>query len=563
MQLRSYQHTCLTRMKGNFDHGVEKLLNVLATGCGKTVIAAQVPQWFPCKQNFFIVHTDELAQQAARKFAHINPELRLGVEMGTLYAANQCDIVIASVQTLGRAGSHRIEAFNPALLGSLQIDEAHHAITDGYHRIIEYFGFSGLGGSTGRLLVGYTATPGRSDGVGLARVFDKISYSYSLLEAIRDGWLVNLRGVRVRTGVNLDDVHTSAGDFQQDELALAVNTEGRNRVVVEEWLKNAERRKTLGFTVGIKHAKDLAACFFGQGVRAAAVWGIDPDRQQKLLDHRAGDIAVLLNDSVLTEGYDDPTVQCILLAAPTKSQLRYIQRVGRGTRIPEDIRNMNEALTLGQRISKPDCFVLDFTDASTRHSLASLPSIFGLPKDLNPKGMPISELIDLVEQLREQHPGVDLSGLEDIDSAQTYIERVDLFEVRYPPEVEENSKYQWHRTSTGDYMLLLPARERVTISEDLLGQYKIKGIVNGSEFEDTEKDLPSAFGTADNMLRYLGRNLMAYVRRETSKKGKEPMTPRQKRALSFHFYRQSKTMPDLDGMTVHQASQLLRKFDAA
>ncbi len=546
MSLWPHQEKCLESVFENFDNGVEKLLCVLATGTGKTRIASQVPKRFPTKQNFFIVHTDELAQQAQLSMRLENPDLAVGIEMGQLYAPESCDIIVASPQTLGRDGSTRLERFDPERMGSIQIDEAHHSVAEGYGRILSYFGVGGLGDRTGKLVVGYTATPNRGDGIGLARVFDKIAFTYSMLDAMRDGWLVPLRGFRVRTGTSLDGVSTVAGDFKQNELEKAVNTHQRNGLIVEEWLKYGEGRKTIGFCVDIQHSKDLAEEFRAAGVDAVAVWGTDPDRASKLAWHKAGEITVVLNANVLTEGYDDPTVQCVLLAAPTKSALRYIQRVGRGTRLSD---------------GKADCIVLDFTDQTAKHSLATLPSIFGLPKNLNLKGMSITEAMGIVENARRRNPDTNLDGVEDLDNLHTYVQQVNLMDVKYAPEVEENSQYQWHKNSEGEYVLLLPAHEQVRISENLLGHYTITGKVNGNEFTDEEKTIEAAFGRADDMLRYLGRNLMKFVRREAQGFGKEPITPRQSMAVAYAFRRAGLQVPNTNGWTKHQASSVLRKLE--
>lgn len=563
MGLRPYQTTALDRVREDFNNGIEKLLVIMATGLGKTEVMARIPPMFPRKRSMFLVHTDELCGQMSSKMQLSNPGLRVGVEMGSRSADGNDDIIVASPQTLGRAGSNRLNKFDPADFGALAIDECHHSLADIYGVVTDHFGFGGED-KTGRLLYGTTATPGRGDGQGLARRFDKISYTYGLLEGIRDGWLCGLRGARVRTNVNLDGVSTRDRELNQEELSLAVNIPSRNRLIIEEWLKHGERRKTIAFTVDIAHAKALAETFMAAGVKAAAVWGDDPDRKEKLAAHRRGDLEVLCNSQVLTEGYDDPTVQCVLLAAPTKSQLRYIQRIGRGTRLPAGIDNLHEAIRAGIVLPKVDCLVLDFTDASTRHSLVSLPSIFGLPPKLDMGGRTVMEIFDQFEEAKQRRPETDFSELEDIDQIHSYIERVDLFEVKFAPEVEANSKMQWHRTAAGDYILLLPKQEKVTLTQDLLGQWRIHGVVQGSEFEDTARDLPEAFGTADNMIRYLGRNLLKYVRRDTTNKAlKEPATPAQLNAIKYKLRVMRRDIPDLSDLTKHEASKLLRKLDAA
>jgi hypothetical protein len=429
--------------------------------------------------------------------------------------------------------------------------------------VIRHFGFM-TGLPCGRLLLGLTATPGRADGVGLARIFDKISFSYGMLEAIRDGWLCGLRGVRVRTGTNLDGVSSSDGEFSTRELSLAVNTPERNRLIVEEWLRTGETRKTIGFTVDIQHAKDLAEAFNDAGVKSEAVWGVDPERAEKLKAHKRGDFKVILNAGVLVEGYDDPEVQCVLLARPLRSALRYIQMVGRGTRLPKGIDNLLEAIARGLKLPKTDCLVMDFTDSSSRHSLVTLPSIFGLPPKLDMKGRPVAEIVQEFEEATAQRPETDFSELEDLSQIRSYIERIDLFEVKYAPEVEQNSKMQWHRTAEGDYVLNLPGRDKIALTKDLLGHWRIDGKVQGNEFESAEVELSAAFNTADTYLRYFGKNLMRLVRRESkSKMDKEPATSSQINAIKFNLRRLGRPIPDFTGVTKFEAAKVLNKLQAA
>jgi ATP-dependent helicase IRC3 len=542
---------------------MRKLLAVLATGLGKTVIAAHIPAFFPGKRTLFLVHTDELMAQGFKKMTLCNPGVKVGVEMGSQFASTDDRIIVASVPTLGREGSSRLLAFNPADFGAIIVDECQHSTGDTYERIFSYFGVLGTENPHDLLLLGITATPGRSDGVGLARIFDKVVFNYGLLDGIRDGWLCNARAVRVRTRVNLDSVSCSNREFDKEELSLAINTPERNQLVAEEWLKHAKGLKTLGFVVTIQHGKDLAAEFVRQGVRAAAVWGVDPDREAKIAAHQAGDLEVLLNVNVLTEGYDDPTIQCILLGAPTNSQLRYMQRIGRGTRIPEGVQNLHDARAAGILLTKEEFLLLDYTDACTKHSPVTFPSIFGLPKDLEFRGRPITEVVEEYEQAVHDNPDVDFRELTDLSDIERYVEHVDLFTVKFAPEVESNSIFQWHK-SDGGYILALPRGESITIKQNLLEQWSIHGMINGSEFDDSEKDLETAFHSADNMLRFFGRNLIAYLRRENpSKKGKEPATDRQKRAIVFHCLKSGKAVPSLDRLNNFEASKLLRKLSAA
>ena len=184
-----------------------------------------------------------------------------------------------------------------------------------------------------KLLLGTTATSKRADGKALGEFFNRISFTYGLEQAIKDGWLVDVRGYRVDTETDLDSVSIEAGDFNKTELQDKVNNPERNKRIVEAWMKLAEFRQTVAFCAGVDHAKALAATFKEFGVDAEAIWGDDPDRAQKLADHKAGKTKVLCNYGVLVEGYDDPGISCILHARPTENESLYQQMSGRGTRL--------------------------------------------------------------------------------------------------------------------------------------------------------------------------------------------------------------------------------------
>jgi superfamily II DNA or RNA helicase len=155
-------------------------------------------------------------------------------------------------------------------------------------------------------LLGVTATPKRSDGELLNQVFDRKVYEYYIEDAVREGWLVNLRCWHITTESNLDNVHRLGDDLKLDELAKAVNNPARNKLIVDEWERLAADRPTVVFAVDVKHAKDLAKEFKKRKVKVAAVWGNDPEREEKLEKFDAGKLQVLVNCELLTEGWDWP-----------------------------------------------------------------------------------------------------------------------------------------------------------------------------------------------------------------------------------------------------------------
>lgn len=237
-QLLPPQVEAIECIMSDLSNGLNKLLLVLPTGVGKTVVIAQLPKLFK-RRIMFLVHTDELASQAVATIKAWNLTERVGMEMGDSYASVNDRIVVASVQTLGRQGSSRLAFFKKEDFDVIAIDEAHHATSETYQRIIKHFGLDMGSIITNRLLLGVTATPKRGDGSGLGNVFEKISFQYSILQAVKDGYLVNPIGLRISTNTRLDNVATQAGDLNLQQLSLAVNTPGRNRLIVESWLEHA------------------------------------------------------------------------------------------------------------------------------------------------------------------------------------------------------------------------------------------------------------------------------------------------------------------------------------
>jgi len=439
-----------------------------------------------------IVHREELADQAADKLKRWNPSLRVGVEMGAREASSKDNIIVGSVQTLGRKGSLRLAKFQPKDFGVVVCDKAHHSVADSYKTVFDHFDLRTP--ENKKLLLGVTATPNRADGLALGQVYDEIVYQIPILDAIKQGWLADMRGIKVRTDTTLDNVHTRAGDFAQDELQNAVNTPYRNGLIVQEWLKNASGLQTLAFTVDIAHAQHLAAVFKSYGVSSEAIWGDDPFRAEKLALHREGKLQVLTNCAVLTEGYDDWQIKCIVMARPTKSQLLFVQMAGRGTRIPNNISNLLEAKALGLDILKDNCLLIDVVDNTTRHSLVTMASIFGLSEKMDMRGKPITRVLSELEKAQAEHKGLDISKLEDIDKLQSYAEEVDLFHVKFSDEVMQYSELQWHTFGPETYRLLLPNGEKVVIWKDLFGEWEVAGTVRGNSFKESHiQSLPEAF----------------------------------------------------------------------
>jgi len=493
--LRKYQVETLGAIVKAYDAGVRRQLLAMATGTGKTVIFANLLQAMNHRipgQMWVIAHREELIDQAVTKIRDWNPSLIVDKEMAEHYANPFADVIVSCVASIGRKGTKRSGRFDWDAVTKVVIDEAHHTPASTYMNFLE---LTGVMTNSRKLLLGVTATPKRGDGKALAQIYQKIVYSYPIRNAIEDGWLVDLRGYRIRSATNLDDVPTTAGDFQTDELSGAVNNDTRNQLVVKGWMDRAEGKQTVCFCVDIEHAKDLAETFRGCGIKAKAVWGSDPDRAEKLRAHKAREITVLCNCGVLTEGYDDWRIGCIVLARPTKSGSLYTQMVGRGTRLQKDTGNLVEAIAAGVKLEKTECILIDVCDTTSNHSLETLPSLFGIDSDLDLNGQLAVKSIKALEQAEAANPNIDFSKLDDITKLKAFIESVNLWNERATPKkIATASKLDWHKLTDSSYFLMLKSEEvdhfyrgstkipiyeqkTVYIKENLLGKFEIISII--------------------------------------------------------------------------------------
>ena len=508
MQLRGYQEDCLWRSRESYRGGVNRQLAVLATGLGKTAIAANLRVYHGfTKKIIFLVHMETLAVQAATAMQRWNPNLRVGVEMAGSYADLDGfyppDFVVASVPTLGRKGSDRIKRFLPGDFDCIIQDEAHIGISDSFKRVYSHFGLLAPD-ADGPLFLGITATPNRTDGKGLRELFDVIVFDMGIQKGIADGWLCDLVGYRVNGKATLDKVHTRAGDFAVDELEKEVNTPARNAIIVKEWYKVAYGKRTLIFTVDIQHALDLAAAFVAHGEQAQAVWGDDPDRHHKIHGHKTGEFNVLCNCNVLGIGYDDPLIECIVSAAPTKSELRYVQQVGRGTRIAP---------------GKDSCIVIDVVDNSSKHSLTTISTLLGLPKQLDLKGEKYSVAKQRLDRIAEEFPTANVQDIKHLDDLKSIAENISLFQVNYPPEISRLSELAWRKSADG-YMLAV-SRDLITVTKDLREEWQIRGRVGDAVAELSAQNLPGAINLADRFVLDHG-GVKGYLQRDVRWRGDPP-----------------------------------------
>lgn len=373
--LRDWQEGALERLDSARARGRTAVLGVAATGLGKTVLFSEYARRRSTRA-LILAHRDELIEQAAHKVEAMIPDRRVGRIKGP---ANEvgADVVVASVQTLARqarldqlpvAGQDLgagalFDAPTVAPFDLVIVDEAHHAAADTYRRIL---GHLRCGSPDGPFLLGVTATADRGDGKGLDDVFQEVVFSYDILWGIRSGYLSDLRGVAVRVGgFDTGSLRTSKGDYDQGQAGALLEEAGAASLIVAAWKAQAPDRRTLVFTPTVAFAEQTAAAYQAEGIAAGIVTGAMPvdERRRILAAFSAGDLQVLANCAVLTEGYDEPRVDCVVVARPTKSRGLYVQMVGRGTRRHPD---------------KTDCLVLDVVGATDQHDMVTVPSLFGL-----------------------------------------------------------------------------------------------------------------------------------------------------------------------------------------
>lgn len=355
LKLRDYQDEALRAIVREAKQGVRKQLVVLPTGAGKTILAAALSQVSSGKV-LMLVHRDELAEQSVEKFGYAWPSEQIGVVKG---ARDEHDkrIVVGSIQTLQH--KRRRERLNPSEFSLVICDEAHHAPSRQWTKVLEYLGLLPEA-DPGRLLLGITATPMRGDGIGLGHVFEKVVYRRTITDLVRAGYLADIKGIRVRTSVDLSKVKVRMGDFQAKDLSLAVDTPRRNELIVKAYRDYGEQRKAVVFTVDVDHARHIAEAFRDAGYRADWISGklSLEERRARLKRFRDGELDVLANCQVLVEGWDEPSVGALIMARPTKSSSFYIQAVGRGLR---------------PYPGKDYCVVIDMSDSV--HDLCSIATL--------------------------------------------------------------------------------------------------------------------------------------------------------------------------------------------
>lgn len=423
LDLRPYQEKALAAIETAEREGVRRPLVVHPTGTGKTVTFSHaIKRRAGRGRALVMVHRDELAGQTANKLNMIAPELATGIvkaDQNDIWA----DVVIASVQTayLDARLSQIVASATASPFATIVCDEAHHAPAPTWTKVL-----TGLGAFNpyGPLAIGFTATPERDNGRTLG-VWEKVVSYMSIREAIygngkrgndghEGGYLVPiLPAVVVETGMDMRRVRKTGGDYSDGDLGRELEESGAIAQIADAYVEHARDRKAVAFTPTVATAHALADALVARGVVAEALDGSTQREERRAILRRlkTGETHVVVNCAVLTEGFDEPSISCVIVARPTKFHGLYVQMVGRGTRLYPD---------------KKDLLVLDIVGASNRHELVGV--------------------VDLGLDADDPHKKKDLSE----------VERQACPTCEQPCEVEEHRCALCHRylpvgkTSTGD-----------------------------------------------------------------------------------------------------------------
>lgn len=489
MKLRPYQ---LGFVDGVFEQFARhtSTLGVMATGLGKTVCFAHCIRR-ACKQTgkraMVIAHREELIYQAADKIEAIIGE-RPDIEMASQHANEsgihgKAQVVVASKDTL--RVKKRLERFNPGDFCLLTTDEAHHAVAKSYKKIYDYFHRN-----PDLKHLGVTATPDRADEAALGKVYESVAFEYGINDGISDGWLVPIRQTSVTVdGLDYSKIHTVAGDLNKKELAEVLEAEKSVHEIASPAIDIVDDRKALVFAHTLKQAEQLCDVINRHRPNSARwVSGMTPkdDRRYLLDNYAAGGFQYLVNVGVFTEGFDEPGVQCVVMARPTKSRSLFTQMVGRGTRplpglvdaIGGDDTTLFDEAHEGQDYAamrraaigespKPYVEIIDFVGNCGQHKLVSVADVLGGNYDdavverAKKKAEKAGKAADIGEQLK-------LAEQEIHEERKRERERLQ--------QVKAKAKYQTKSIDPFDVLDIEPWRERPMDNQDPASNKQVEAI---------------------------------------------------------------------------------------
>jgi len=382
---RPYQAEAKEGIFSAFKENNSTLL-VMATGLGKTITFAEVADEMLSKGRVMVLaHRAELIFQAQEKIKMVTghePEIEMADLHTQVYGFNKSPIVVSTIQTqiAGMNGDGRMTKFEPKDFSLLVIDEAHHSAAKSYRKVIDYYRQN-----PELKILGVTATPDRADEIALGKIFDSVAYEYDIKNGIDDGWLVDIHWRPVYVdGLDYSHIRTVAGDLNQGQLAEELERYENLHRMAEPVITETKDKKTLIFTVSVEQAEKFAE-MLNRWKPDSASWvcgKTDKDERARIFrDFRDGRFQYLVNVGVATEGFDEPSIEYVVLGRPTKSRSLCAQMIGRGTRTLPGVVNSGQTpddrKALISLSEKPFLTVLDFAGNAGRHRLITPADILG------------------------------------------------------------------------------------------------------------------------------------------------------------------------------------------
>ncbi len=386
MKLRPYQQKALDSIMHEWFENDATLL-ILPTGAGKTIVFSQVARLMGHGKVLVLAHREELIWQAKDKIEKTTG-LKCAVEMANWTIDPTCTdlfheakVIISTVQSqISGKSVARMKKFNPMEFSAIIIDEVHHAVSTSYRKVIDHYKQN-----PELRFLGVTATPDRGDKKPLGILFHSVAFDYEILDAINDGWLVPIEQQLVTIhGLDFSKVRVTAGELNGADLIRIMEEEKTMQGVASASVEIIGDKKTIVFTAGVRQAEVLSE-IFNRHKPGMSTWicGKTPKevRRETLGNFAEGKVQVVCNCGILTEGFDDPSVEVIIMARPTMSRSLYSQMIGRATRALPGIVDQwelpEERKSSILESKKPSCLVVDFVGNSGRHKLVTSADILG------------------------------------------------------------------------------------------------------------------------------------------------------------------------------------------
>ena len=515
-KLRDYQITSIEAVK-NMKKGYKGII-ALPTGSGKTILMAAIANSIEGRV-LIVVQSSELREQTIEKLKIENKDLDVGSVQASLDDVHS-KIVIATRQSLTHAKSNRMQRMSE--YGDFELiffDEAHNACFQ-IKKIMNKLDNDNI------KVIGLTATPFNED---MNTVFDGIIYEKPILEMIQSEYLCEPKAIYVHSDTDLSNIKTLAGEFNQKQLEETINTDNRNKIIVDAYIKHAsDRKSTLVFASGIDHCRDICQEFQDNNILCEYVDSTIDDnlREKRISDFKNNKINVLVNVGILTTGFDYEPVDCIIYARPTKSKILYTQILGRGLRPFK---------------TKIDCLVIDVVDVCRKHDIQSMTDVFNV--DIK-NGETLKEAIE--REKKNEHERIEREHIQkakEQERLKLVAEQLKLFKTNMG-DYFNNAYYDWFKCDKDIYVLSTFSDMHYAIYKNILENcFQLYNIntsngINSKYFISEDDNLANLIDYAHTLA---NRKYSTYLDRKAMWKH-ESATQKQIEWLSKEWWAQGKRM---------------------